>query len=162
MAVTTEEAAAKAAPLLLITRVFDAPRSLVFQVWTQSEHMSRWCAPTGFTIPHSSGDLRPGGVWRSCVVSPEGEELWVGGVYREVVPDERLVFTHVWDEADGSPGHETVVTLEFSDYERTKTKMLFRQEFFRSVSSRDGHEGGWTQSFERLESYLQQLQSEAS
>jgi len=162
MAVASEENSVKTAPLLLITRILNAPRSLVWEVWTSGEHMARWCAPKGFTIPVSEGEVRPGGAWRSCMVSPEGVEHWVGGVYREVVPPERLVFTHVWDEGEDIPRHETLVTLEFSDAEGGKTRMAFKQEFFRSVSSRDGHEGGWSESFERLDNYLQQLQSEAS
>lgn len=146
-----------AAPELLITRVFDAPRHLVYRVWTEREHMLKWCAPHGFNITHGEAEVQPGGAWRSCMVSPEGVEHWVGGVYREVVPDERLVFTHVWDETD-MPPHETLVTLEFADFEENKTKLYFRQQFFRSVASRDGHEGGWTESFERLATYLHELQ----
>src|SRR4051794_27647710 len=100
---------------LVLTRVFDAPRALVFQAWTQREHLMRWCAPRGFDITYSEGDLRPGGSWRSCMRSPDGVDHWVGGVYREIVPDQRLVFTHGWDGKDGKPGHETTVTVTFAD-----------------------------------------------
>jgi uncharacterized protein YndB with AHSA1/START domain len=158
-AASAQNAPEQDAPELLITRVFDAPRRLVYQVWTEREHMLKWCAPHGFTITHGEAEVRVGGAWRSCMVAPDGVEHWVGGVYREVVPNERLVFTHVWDEAD-MPPHETLVTLEFADFEATRTKLYFRQQFFRSVTSRDGHEGGWSQSFERLESYLHELQHE--
>ena len=160
MAARSDVVEPKALPELLITRVFDAPRSLVFKVWTEPQHMVRWCAPHGFAITHSEGDLRPGGAWRSCMVSPDGLEFGVGGVYREIVPPERLVFTHVWDETNGQNGQETLVTLTFADFEERKTKMYFRQQFFLTESSRDGHEGGWSESFERLNDYLNTLQKE--
>jgi uncharacterized protein YndB with AHSA1/START domain len=141
------------APELVITRVFDAPPTLVFQAWVEPEHLVHWSAPWGFTITHCEGDLRPGGAWRSCMRSPAGEDLWLGGVYREIVENERLVFTHAWDGKDGRPGHETVVTVTFTA-EGGKTKMIFRQAGFESVEARDGHQGGWTQCFDRLAARL--------
>jgi uncharacterized protein YndB with AHSA1/START domain len=140
-------------PELVITRILDAPRELVFKAWTEPEHLVHWSCPHGFTLTHCEGDLRPGGAWRSCMRSPEGRDLWLGGVYREIVAPERLVFTHAWDDADGKPGHETVVTVTLADHQG-KTQMSFRQAFFESVESRDGHEGGWTQCFDRLTTYL--------
>ena len=82
---------------LVITRVFDAPRALVFAAWTEPDRIVEWSAPHGFTIPHCEGELRVGGAWRCCMRSPEGADLWLGGVYREIVVPERLVFTHAWD-----------------------------------------------------------------
>ena len=155
MAVMNEAVAKPAARELVITRVFAAPRELVWQAWTEREHMMRWCAPHDFVITHGEGAARVGDSWRSCMVSPAGEEHWVGGVYREVVENKKLVFTHAWDEAD-QPRHETLVTVILAD-DGAKTKMTFRQENFRSLASRDGHEGGWSESFERLDSYLQEL-----
>lgn len=138
---------------LLITRIFDAPRSLVYQAWTEVEHLSRWSAPRGFTIVHNEGELRPGGKWRSCMRSPEGRDLWLGGTYLEVVQNELLSFTHAWDGPDGKPGHETRVTVKLEDL-AGKTKMTFRQAFFESAEQRDGRRGGWSQCFDRLDAYL--------
>jgi uncharacterized protein YndB with AHSA1/START domain len=138
---------------LAITRVFDAPRSLVYQAWTESEHMSQWPAPHGYVITHNEGDVRPGGAWRSCMRSPDGEDLWLGGVYREVKENELLVFTHAWDGPDGRPGQETLVTVRLEDQDG-KTKMTFLQSFFKSVEQRNGHRGGWTECFDRLSEYL--------
>jgi uncharacterized protein YndB with AHSA1/START domain len=143
---------------LTLTRIFDAPRSLVFEAWTKNEHMDKWSAPHGFTIPISEGDLRPCGKWRCVMIAPDGSRHAVHGVYREVVLNELLVFTHIWEEGDGAPEHETVVTVRFSD-EGDKTKMTLEQKTFRSVESRDGHEGGWSQGFEKLAELLKQLQS---
>ena len=142
---------------LILERVFDAPRHLVFQAWTQKEHMDKWSAPRGYTIAFSEGELRPGGRWRCCMRAPDGTELWLGGVYREIVEDELLVFTHVWDE-NGVPGHETVVTVRFSDLGK-RTKVEFRQEVFESKASRDGHAGGWAECFDLLDELLRQIQT---
>jgi len=135
---------------LVIKRVFAAPRELVFKAWTDPEQLKQWSAPRGFTIPVSEGELRPGGKWRASMRKPDGTDLWLGGVYREIVEPERLVFTHAWDTEQGQPGHETVVTVTFVERDG-KTEMTFKQSGFKSVESRDGHEGGWTESFDRLE-----------
>src|SRR5579863_5935762 len=83
---------------LTITRVFDAPPSLVFKMWTDPEHMKQWAAPRGFTVTHGEGEMRPGGRWRSCMRTPDGAELWLSGVYREIVPNRKISFTHAWEE----------------------------------------------------------------
>ena len=70
---------------LVITRVFDAPRHLVFEAWTKKEHLDRWCAPRGFATPHSAGDFRPGGAWESCMIAPDGTRHEVSGLYLEIV-----------------------------------------------------------------------------
>jgi uncharacterized protein YndB with AHSA1/START domain len=143
---------------LVIKRVFDAPRELVFKAWTDPEHLKQWSAPRGFTLPFAEGDLRPGGKWRSMMRKPDGTELWLGGVYREIVEPERLVFTHAWDDEHGNPGHETLVTVTFVERDG-KTEMTFRQGMFESVESRDGHKGGWTECFDRLEELLSKERS---
>ena len=140
-----------AASKLRITRIFNAPRSLVFAAWTKPVHMKKWSAPHGFTLPVSSGDLRPGGKWRACMVSPQREKLWLSGVYREVVKNELLVFTHTWKGGD----EETLVTVRFEDHARG-TKMTFEQSGFGSAESRNGHKGGWSECFQRLAAHLAQ------
>ena len=70
---------------LIITRVFDAPRELVFKAWTEPEHFVRWWGPKGYTTPSCTIDLRPGGVMHHCMRSPEGREVWTKGVFREIV-----------------------------------------------------------------------------
>jgi len=150
MAARSSKATAPAGALdLTIVRTFDAPVSLVFRCWTEPKHLMRWSAPQGFTIPNADGELRPGGPWRSCMVKPDGTKLWLGGIYREIVKDRLLVFTHAWDNEDGSPGHETVITVRFEDL-GGKTKLTFHQAPFENLGSRDGHQGGWNECFERL------------
>lgn len=142
---------------LRIVRVFDAPRKLVFKAWTEREHILRWLAPRGMIVTHAEGDLHPGGHWRSCIRKPDGTELWVGGRYREIVPNEKLVFTHAWDGSDGNPGHETVVTVRFEDL-GGKTRMYFHQALFDTVANRDGHHHGWGECFDILAEHLAKVQ----
>jgi uncharacterized protein YndB with AHSA1/START domain len=100
-----------AANELLITRVFNAPRELVWKAWTDPRQARQWWGPRDYPAVHTEMDVRPGGRWRSCLRSTEtGQELWNGGVFREVAPPERLVFTFAW-EAEGERGLETVVTV---------------------------------------------------
>jgi len=138
---------------LVITRIFDAPRELVFKVWTDPSHAKNWFGPRDYPATRLEMDVRPGGAWRGCLRSTEsGEELRLGGVFREVAPPERVVFTFAWEE-EGERGLETLVTLTFAEQDG-KTRMTFRQAPFQSLEERNGHQGGWTSSFDRLEEYV--------
>ncbi len=139
---------------LLIERVFNAPRELVFRAWTDPDHIRNWFGPRDYPATQVTMDVRPGGRWRGCLRSTEtGNDLWVGGVYREIVPPERLVFTFAWEE-EGERGLETLVTIAFAE-QGAKTLMTFRQTPFQSAGELDGHRGGWTSSFDRLGDYLE-------
>ena len=140
-----------------LIRLFDAPRSLVFAAWTQPKHLKRWSAPEGFTVPVSKGDLRPGGKWRACMVSERTGKLWLSGVYREIIPGELLVFTHAWENEEGTRDEETIVTVRFSDV-GNKTKVIMEQTGFESADSSKGHKGGWTECLEKLATLLTELQ----
>ncbi len=153
MAARTSAAAKTAKRELVITRTLDAPRRLVFKAWTEPERLVRWWGPRGFTTPSCKMDVRPGGAWRTCMRSPEGTDHWVQGVYREIVEPERLVYTWAWEDADGKPGHETVVTVRFAE-QGARTKMTLHQAVFESVKARDAHQGGWTTALDRLGEYL--------
>lgn len=139
---------------LVISRTFNAPRELVWKAWTDPEQMKQWSAPRGFTVPLSEGELRPGGTWRATMRKPDGAELKLGGTYKEIVPPERLVFTHAWYDESGDPGPETLVTVTLIA-RGDKTEMNFRQTGFDSEGSREGHEGGWTECFDKLEEMLE-------
>ena len=144
----------EARPELTIRRTFAAPRALVFQAWTDGEQLKRWSCPTGFTIPFSEGDIRPGGKFRTCMRSPEGEDHWLSGAYVEIVPEEKIVFTHRWHDEAGEPGHETVVTVTLADSQHGGTRLTLHQAFFISEASRDGHFSGWTETLDSLERFL--------
>jgi len=141
---------------LVLSRVFDAPRALVFKVWTQPEHLARWWGPRNYTVISYKADVRVDGSFRFGVRSPENTEHWAHGTYREIAPPERLVFTTAWEHPDGSPKHETLVTLTFAE-QGDKTKLTLKQTQFESVTSRDLHRGGWSSTFDLLEQYLAKL-----
>ena len=137
-------------PELVITRVFDAPRDLVFKAWTEPERLAHWWGPEGFALPFLELDMRPGGTWRACMRGPDGTNYWQHGVCRELVPPERLAYTLIWDS---DPALEMLVTVVFAE-RGDKTEMTFRQQQFKSVEQRDSHHGGWSSSFNRLDAYL--------
>lgn len=138
---------------LKITRVFNAPRRLVFKVWIQPEHFARWLGPKDFITVACQMKVQLGGIYRACIRSPEGKDHWMQGVYREIVEPERLVFTFAWEDEDSQPKHETLVTVTFIEQDN-RTLMTFHQAIFESVESRDAHHTGWSECFDRLEAYL--------
>lgn len=140
---------------LRITRVFPAPRSLVFKAWTAPDRIMQWWGPHGTTIVSCEMDFRPGGLWRTHGKWPNGDEHVSRSVFREIVEPERLVFTFAWEAADGTPKHETLVTITFEE-QNGKTLFTFHQGVFESVTARDGHVEGWREFFDHLGDYLPQ------
>lgn len=140
--------------VLTLTRVFDAPRELVFEAWIEPEHFARWCAPAKYDVVRNSADVRRGGVWWSLMKAPDGEECSVSGVYREVVAPERLVFTYAHELPDGSHGPETLVTVIFEAIDG-KTKLGLRQAVFDTAENRVAHSIGWNECLERLAAFLE-------
>lgn len=152
----TSAAADTADRALVVARVFDAPPALVFKLWTDPDHAKKWWGPRDYPAAYLEMDVRPGGAWRGCLRSAKtGKELWQGGVFREVAPPTRLVFTFAWDEA-GERGLETLATVAFAEQDG-KTHMTFRHAPFQSAAERDGHRGGWTSTFDRLADYIRSL-----
>ncbi len=145
--------------VLVMTRVFDAPRRLVFQAWTEPEKLVCWWGPQGFTTPFCKMELRPGGAFRFGMRSAEGTQHWLRGVYREILEPERLVFTWAWEDAQGRPGRETLLTLNFAEY-AGKTKLTLHQALFETVTARNAHQQGWTSGLDRLAGYLAKAKEE--
>jgi len=133
---------------LVITRTLDAPRSLVFKMWTTPEYLVRWWGPKDFTAPSIKMDFRVGGGYRACIRSSKGEEYWMTGTYREIVEPERIAFSFRWEE-EGERGQDNTVTVTFTE-EGTKTRMTFRQAYFDSVEQCDSHFEGWSECMDRL------------
>lgn len=152
--------AAKADDLVLvITRVLDAPRALVFKVWSQPEHLVRWWGPKGFTLPSCKIEFREGGAFRCLMRSPEGSEHRMHGVYREIIPPKQISFTWTWIDEAGNAGHETLVTvtLEEAGKDGAQTKLTLHHAVFESVNARDLHGIGWSETFDRLAAYVANL-----
>jgi len=141
---------------LLITRIFDAPVSVVFQIWERRDHLIRWWGPKDFTCTSFELDFRPGGAWRACIVSDAYGENWMSGHYREIEKDKRIVFTFAWEGGRDQPGVETLVTVTFAEQDG-RTVQTFHQVPFRSVESRDSHVGGWNECFDREQVYVERL-----
>jgi len=141
---------------LVITRRFDAPRQRVFEAWTDPRHAKSWWGPRDYPLTYLEMDARPGGAWRARLTSTQdGEELWQHGVIREIHAPDRLVFTFAWDKEEGATDRETLVTVTLEE-EGDGTLMTFRQSPFDSVENREGHRGGWSSSFDRLDEVLAQ------
>lgn len=100
---------------IVMVRVFNAPRRLVFDAWTKPELLVRWFGPHGWTMTACAIDLRPGGAYRFVQRGPGGEEMIIRGVYREIVRPERLVATEVFGDDDRPPEDETVVTTVLTE-----------------------------------------------
>jgi uncharacterized protein YndB with AHSA1/START domain len=142
-----------------MTRLFDAPRSLVFEAMTEPEHVRRWwgCLGEGYSVPVCEIDLRPGGAWRFVNRHPHGEAAF-HGEYREIAPPSRLVFTEIFEEF---PDTVSVVTAEFTE-EGGKTRLIVTARY-PSLDVRDavvasGMASGAAISYDRLEDLVIELQ----
>jgi uncharacterized protein YndB with AHSA1/START domain len=157
---------------LTITRVFDAPRELVWKAWTEPERVKRWWGPKGFTSPVIKIDLRVGGEYLSCMRSPEGQDFWGKGIFREIVAPERLVMTDSFADKEGNtvPASyygmsgdwplEMLVTVMFEEQEGN-TKLTLKHSGIEGISAtdRDYMEQGWSQSFDKLAEYMEKEKS---
>jgi uncharacterized protein YndB with AHSA1/START domain len=145
-----------------ITRVFDAPRELVFQAWTEPAHFTHWFGPRGFTTPLAtiSMDVRPGGAWRATMVAADGAEAPIHGVYREVAAPERLVFTT--GDPDNTSGQvASVATVTLTELGGA-TKMVFHQAGYNTDQAHaDAAKAGWMEFFERLAEHLAHHRAQA-
>jgi uncharacterized protein YndB with AHSA1/START domain len=137
-------------PSLTIKRRFEAPPEKVFAAWTDPEKMKRWMGPGDIGTVIAQTDPRAGGRYHITMQRPGDERHDVSGVYREVVPNEKLVFTWAWKS---TPERQSLVTVTFKK-DGTGTIMTFLHEQFFDEDARDRHEHGWMGSFEKLEKYL--------
>ncbi len=142
---------------VVIERVFDAPRELVWRAWTEPEHFMRWYGPSSMTSSACEIDFRVGGRHLFGMRSPDGQEYWSSGVYREIVPFERFVTTDsMADEHGNVVGMgddvplETTVTVTLEDLGGGKTKLTLRQAGWPDDSMAAGASGGWNEAFDKL------------
>ncbi len=139
---------------VVITRVVDAPRRLVFDAFTKPEHVPNWMlGPEGWTMPVCEIDLREGGTWRFVWRRSNGTEMGMRGVYKEIVPPERVVTTESW----GADWPETLNTLSLSEKDGKTTitqTILYPSKDARDAALKTGMKDGASQSYDRLETYL--------
>ena len=139
---------------LLLSRTFDAPRELVFKVWTDPHHLAQWWGPHGCKTTVYEMDVRPGGRWHYSMHAPDGNDYPFDGVYVDVVAPERLVFEGT---IMGSPDQRVWAEVTFVARE-DKTEVIVHQLFsFESAATR-GARMGWTQQMERLADFLAKFQ----
>jgi len=138
---------------LVISRTFNASREMLFEVWSQPKHLVNWWGPDGYSLPFCEVDFRVGGAYKICMRSPEGDDHWVSGTYREIAEPERIEFTWIREDAVGKPWCDTVVTISFDEIEG-RTHFRLYQTGFDSLEHRDGHRGGWSECLERLWDYV--------
>jgi uncharacterized protein YndB with AHSA1/START domain len=137
-------------PSLTLKRRLNAAPERVFSAWTEPEKVKRWFGPGQTEVASAEFDRRVGGRWRIVAVSADGAQHDVGGVVREVVPNEKLVYTWAWRS---TPERESLVTVEFKP-DGGGTLLTLTHEHFDDEPARDRHQMGWNGALDKLERYL--------
>ena len=158
---------------LVITRTVNAPRELVFDCFTQADHLSKWWGPKGFEFINATLELNPGGIFHYCMKSPDGFEMWGKFVFVEIESPERLVFINSFSDADGATtraffnpnwplevlnavtfqtvGHATQITLRGGPINATEAELAAFAEHIASMQQ------GFGATFDQLDEYLTTL-----
>lgn len=138
--------------VLAFERIFEAPREIVFMMWTHPRHLVRWYGPRGHCLTTCEMDVRVGGGWRVCISKGgnEDENTWVWGTYHQIEEPSKLVFSSSmhWHR------YETLVTIHFDDLGDGRTNMRFRQEEFGNFNDCADHRWGWTGALDKLSEQL--------
>ncbi len=153
---------------IVITREFDAPRQLLWDAWTQTEHIEKWWGPRGFTTRVTSIDMRVGGKWNYVMIGPDGAEYPVNGIFTEITPPERIVTTDEFGEnydeimpnVDLPKG--LIATAVFDDLgqrSRLTITVSHPTEADRKKHEDMGVVAGWNSSLDKMEEYLAEVQS---
>lgn len=156
---------------LILERIFNAPRELVFQAFSEAEHLKHWWGPRGWTLTVCHVDFRPGGIWHYCMKCIDenqgdfyGFESWGKGVYQEIVEAEKIVYIDYFSDAEGNEAEgmpSTEVTLTFIEHEG-KTKLVSRGKYASPEALKTvmdmGMEQGITETWDRLGEHLESLQ----
>jgi uncharacterized protein YndB with AHSA1/START domain len=147
---------------MVITRVFDAPRELVWKAWTDSKYVMQWWGPKGFTSPFCQIDFRVGGKYLCCMKSPDGQEFWNGGEYHEIIPHEKIVSSMYFSDAQGNKveaseygiEHEAIPdahdVITFEDLGNGQTKLTFIGNETMESAKSSGQAEGWNQILEKF------------
>jgi len=150
---------------LVLTRTFEAPKELVFQMWTNPAHLAQWWGPKGFTNPVCHVDVRPGGAIRIDMRGPDGTVYPMGGTFEEVVAPERLAFTASALDRRGKPVLEVHNAVTSSEKDGRTTQTLRARVVMQTTEGArhaEGMEAGWTESLERLAALVAKVRKYAS
>jgi uncharacterized protein YndB with AHSA1/START domain len=153
---------------LILERIFDAPRALVFKVYSEAEHLKRWFGPKGWPLTVCNIDFRPGGVWHFCMKCIDesqeyyGHESWGKAVFHEIVEPERIVYVDSFSDAEGNIVEgmpETLITLTFVEHEGNKTKLISQAQYASAEALKTvmdmGMLQGITETWDNLEEFLE-------
>lgn len=138
---------------LILQRTFETPREQIFRAWTDAEELKKWFGPQGMACTNAVVDLRPGGRYRLSILKPDGETVHVGGVFQEIQPPEKIVYTWEWENGDSADMGETLVTLNFHNAGGS-TELTLTHERFPNEEYRDHHGWGWNSCFDSMTEYL--------
>jgi len=157
-------------PNLVITRIFQAPRELVFRAWTDPRHVAQWWGPKNFTAPSIKIDFRKGGKFLYCMRAPDGQEYWNGGEFLEVEAPKRIVQVMYFSDALGNKKLPTDIgfgpdfpaemrdVITFEEAGPLQTKLTLVRSNPLSVSKKYMEDKGWGQSLDKFEEALRDLQ----
>ncbi len=154
---------------MVITRVFDAPRALVWEAWTNPKYVMQWWGPKGFTAPVCKIDFRVGGKFLCCMRSPDGQEGWNGGEYHEIVLHEKIVYSLYFADAQGNKvdpaqygsEHEAIEDARdvviFEDFGNGQTKLTMIGNETMEDAKNSGQLEGWNETFEKVAAVVAEL-----
>jgi len=146
---------------MTVTRVFDAPRELVWKAWTDPKYVMQWWGPKGFTAPVCKIDFRVGGKFLFCMRTPDGQEGWNGGEYHEIVPHEKIVFSMYFADSKGNridpepseSEHEAIADVHdvvlFEDMGNGKTKLTYIGNETMQNAIETGQLEGWNEMLDK-------------
>ncbi len=154
---------------MIITRVFDAPRELVWKAWTESKYAMQWWGPKGFTAPVCEIDFRVGGKFHFCMRLPDGQEFWTGGEYHEIILYERIAFSMYFSNSNGDKvdaselgiDHQAIEgihdVITFENLGNGQTKVTFTGNETMEDATNSGQLEGLNQSFDKFAGVLAEL-----
>ncbi|HEY0797411.1 MAG TPA: SRPBCC domain-containing protein [Acidisarcina sp.] len=154
---------------MVVTRVFDAPRELVWKAWTDPRYVMQWWGPKGFTSPACKMDFRVGGKFLCCMRAPDGQEFWNGGEYHEIVLHEKIVSSMYFSDPEGNKvdaaqygvEHEAIDdaydVITFEDLGNGRTKLTFTGNETRENAINSGQAEGWNQILEKFAAVVAEL-----
>lgn len=149
---------------LTIARVFDAPRELVFEAWSRSEHLMRWFCPSGFGVPECVCEFRVGGQFIVCMRSADGEDHWSRGRYTEIIAPERIAFTSTVSVGDGERLYGTETRVDFAA-DGARTRLVVRQRLTLFEPSADwmivAVKPGWRDGLDKLKTLIAEMKEQA-
>jgi uncharacterized protein YndB with AHSA1/START domain len=141
---------------MVVTRVFDAPRELVWKAWTDPQYLMQWWGPKGFTAPFCEMDFRVGGKFRCCMRAPDGQEFWNGGEYHEIIPHEKIVYSMYFADAKGNKVEAAHYGIEHEAIDgRTKLTLIGNETMESAKDS--GQLEGWNQILDKVAAVIAEL-----